>query len=103
VLWNHIAVDHYERLVLARSRRTSTPSCTFGVEDWVSDSALFALVTMAFHEPEHRDEVRRLVRAQLDAAVCSGLHPLRNHLHSRCWSRRAAPRKTEASRRLRIS
>jgi hypothetical protein len=41
------------------------------VEDWVSDSALFALVTAAYREPALREEVRGLVRARLDAAVAA--------------------------------
>jgi hypothetical protein len=51
------------------TRREVLVDLSFGVEDWVSDSALFALVTAAYREPELRDEVRQLVRARLDAAV----------------------------------
>jgi hypothetical protein len=43
----------------------------FGAEDWVSDAALFALVTGAYREPHRRAEVRRLVRARLDAAMAA--------------------------------
>ena len=42
-----------------------------GVEDWVSDAALFALVTAAYREPERRAETRDLVRARLDAAAAA--------------------------------
>nr|WP_296068970.1 hypothetical protein [uncultured Actinoplanes sp.] len=51
------------------TRREVLIDLAFGVEDWVCDAALFALVTAAYREPEVRDEVRRLVRARLDAAV----------------------------------
>jgi hypothetical protein len=51
------------------ARREVLIDLAFGAEDWVSDAALFALVTMAYREPGVRDEVRALVRARLDAAV----------------------------------
>ncbi len=41
----------------------------FGVEDWVSDAALFALVAHAYWKPERRSETRDLVRARLVAAA----------------------------------
>lgn len=53
-------------------RREVLIDLAFGVEDWVSDAALFALVTAAYREPEIREEVRELVRARLDAAVAAG-------------------------------
>ncbi len=53
------------------TRRTVLVDLAFGVEDWVSDAALFALVTAAYREPELRAEVRGLVRARLDAAEAS--------------------------------
>jgi len=43
----------------------------FGAEDWVSDAALFALVTTAYREPRRRAEVHDLVRARLDAAMAA--------------------------------
>ncbi|MGI5243808.1 hypothetical protein [Dactylosporangium sp. CA-139066] len=49
------------------TRREVLVDLAFGVEDWVSDAALFALVTAAYREPAVRPEVRRLVRARLDA------------------------------------
>jgi hypothetical protein len=53
------------------TRREVLVDLAFGVEDWVADAALFALVTAAYREPAVRDEVRRLVRARLDAAVAA--------------------------------
>ncbi|WP_432972760.1 hypothetical protein [Dactylosporangium sp. CA-233914] len=55
----------------ASTRRQVLLDLAFGVEDWVSDAALFALVTLAFRVPAHRREVRDLVRARLDAAVAA--------------------------------
>ncbi|MCW3845148.1 hypothetical protein ONA70_34280 [Micromonospora yasonensis] len=52
-------------------RREVLVDLAFGVEDWVADAALFALVTAAYREPELRAEVRQLVRARLDAAVAA--------------------------------
>ncbi|MEU4162629.1 hypothetical protein [Actinoplanes sp. NPDC026670] len=53
------------------TRRAVLVDLAFGVEDWVSDAALFALVTAAFRDPGRRPEVRELVRARLDAAVAA--------------------------------
>jgi hypothetical protein len=53
------------------TRRQVLVDLAFGVEDWVSDAALFALVTVAYREPERRDEVRDLVRSRLDAAAAA--------------------------------
>jgi hypothetical protein len=53
------------------TRREVLVDLAFGVEDWVADAALFALVTVAYREPYLREEVRRLVRARLDAAVAA--------------------------------
>lgn len=53
------------------TRRQVLVDLAFGVEDWVSDSALFALVAAAYRQPELRPEVHGLVRARLDAAVRS--------------------------------
>lgn len=53
------------------TRRQVLVDLAFGVEDWVSDSALFALVTAAYRDPVVREEVRQLVRARLDAAVAA--------------------------------
>jgi hypothetical protein len=50
------------------TRRAVLVDLAFGVEDWVADAALFALVTAAYREPAVREEVRQLVRARLDAA-----------------------------------
>lgn len=54
------------------TRREVLVDLAFGAEDWVSDAALFALVTAAYREPARRAEVRELVRARLDAAVTAG-------------------------------
>ncbi|WIM94252.1 hypothetical protein ACTOB_006266 [Actinoplanes oblitus] len=51
------------------TRRQVLVDLAFGVEDWVSDAALFALVTAAYREPGLRDEVRVLVRDRLVAAT----------------------------------
>lgn len=51
------------------TRRRALIDLAFGPEDWVSDAALFALVTAAYHDPARRPEVHDLVRARLDAAV----------------------------------
>ncbi|MBV1856132.1 hypothetical protein [Catellatospora tritici] len=53
------------------TRRQVLVDLAFGIEDWVSDAALFALVTAAYREPELREEVRDLVRARLDAAMAA--------------------------------
>ena len=53
------------------TRRGALVDLAFGVEDWVADAALFALVTAAYREPDLRPEVRQLVRARLDAAVAA--------------------------------
>jgi hypothetical protein len=63
-LLHHAADEPWE----ASTRRTVLVDLAFGVEDWVSDAALFALVTAAYREPALREEVRGLVRARLDAA-----------------------------------
>jgi hypothetical protein len=53
------------------TRRQVLTDLAFGVEDWATDAALFALVTAAYREPELRVEVRDLVRARLDVAVAA--------------------------------
>ncbi|GAA1873099.1 hypothetical protein [Asanoa iriomotensis] len=53
------------------TRREVLSDLALGVEDWVADSALFALVTAAYLDPAARDEVRGLVRTRLDAAVAA--------------------------------
>jgi hypothetical protein len=53
------------------TRREVLVDLAFGVEDWVSDAALSALVTAAYRDPAVRAEVRQLVRARLDAAVAA--------------------------------
>jgi len=50
-------------------RRQVLIDLAFGVEDWTSDAALFALVAAAYREPALRDEVRVLVRDRLIAAT----------------------------------
>jgi hypothetical protein len=50
------------------TRRAMLVDLAFGVEDWVADAALFALVTAAYREPDLREEVRQFVRVRLDAA-----------------------------------
>ncbi|WP_052745097.1 hypothetical protein [Micromonospora sp. HK10] len=55
----------------ASTRREVLVDLAFGVEDWVADAALFALVTAAYREPALRAEVHHLVRARLDAAVAA--------------------------------
>ncbi|WP_245601668.1 hypothetical protein [Hamadaea tsunoensis] len=52
-------------------RRAALIDLAFGVEDWTTDAALFALVTAAFREPGHRSGVRELVRGRLDAAIAA--------------------------------
>jgi hypothetical protein len=49
--------------------REALADLAFGTEDWVSDAALFALVTTAYREPDRRGWVHDLVRARLDAAM----------------------------------
>jgi hypothetical protein len=51
------------------ARRKVLVDLAFGVEDWVADAALFALVTAAYRQPEVRADVRQLVRHRLDAAI----------------------------------
>jgi hypothetical protein len=53
------------------TRRRVLVDLAFGAEDWVSDAALFALVTAAYHDPARRREVHDLVRARLEAAIAS--------------------------------
>jgi hypothetical protein len=53
------------------TRREVLVDLAFGIEDWVADAALFALVTTAYREPDLREEVRHLVRARLDHAVAA--------------------------------
>jgi len=53
------------------TRRAVLSDLALGIEDWVADSALFALVTAAYRDPAIRDEVRGLVRTRLDAAVAA--------------------------------
>ena len=56
---------------LSSTRREVLADLAFGVEDWVADAALFALVTTAYREPDHRADIRSLVRARLDVAVAA--------------------------------
>ncbi|MEU4236270.1 hypothetical protein [Actinoplanes sp. NPDC026619] len=51
--------------------REALADLAFGAEDWVSDAALFALITTAYREPRRRAEVHDLVRARLDAAMAA--------------------------------
>jgi len=53
------------------TRRHALTDLAMGVEDWVADAALFALVTAANRHPTIRTEVRGLVRARLDTAVAA--------------------------------
>jgi hypothetical protein len=53
------------------TRREVLVDLAFGVEDWVADAALFALVTAAYREADRREEIRQLVRARLDAATAA--------------------------------
>jgi len=53
------------------TRRQVLVDLAFGVEDWTSDAALFALVTAAYRDPAVRPEVHDLVRARLDTAVAA--------------------------------
>lgn len=53
------------------TRRAVLTDLALGVEDWIADSALFALVTAAYRDAAIRDEVRDLVRTRLDAAVAA--------------------------------
>ncbi|MFF5289356.1 hypothetical protein [Paractinoplanes globisporus] len=59
------------------TRRRVLIDLAFGVEDWVADSALLALVTAAHDDPARRAEVRELARARLDeAAVTAASRPV---------------------------
>jgi len=70
--WVCLAMLHHVHEPWATSMvRQVLVDLAFGVEDWVADSALFALVTAAYREPDLRAEVRDLVRARLDAAVAA--------------------------------
>jgi hypothetical protein len=51
--------------------REALTDLAFGPEDWVSDAALFALVTDAYRDPSRRTAVHELVRARLDAAMAA--------------------------------
>ncbi len=53
------------------TRRRVLTDLAFGVEDWASDAALFALVTAAYQEPALRPEVRAMVRRRLAAAAAA--------------------------------
>ncbi|GIH09395.1 hypothetical protein Rhe02_74620 [Rhizocola hellebori] len=53
------------------TRRSVLIDLAFGIEDWTSDAALFALVTASYRDPDIRPEVRSLVRSRLDAAVAA--------------------------------
>ena len=65
-------LHHAEQEPWARSaRREVLVDLAFGIEDWIADAALFALVADAYREPGRRKEVRTLVRARLDAAVAA--------------------------------
>jgi hypothetical protein len=50
------------------TRRQVLVDLAFGIEDWTTDAALFALVVAAWMEPAARPDVRELVRRRLDAA-----------------------------------
>ncbi|HEY2791130.1 MAG TPA: hypothetical protein VGJ28_02160 [Micromonosporaceae bacterium] len=76
---------------IASVRREVLIDLAFGVEDWVADSALFALVTAAYRDPDVRAEVRGLVRQRLDVAlVANRLVTIGESLARLSWSRRAA-------------
>jgi hypothetical protein len=51
------------------TRREVLVDLAFGIEDWTTDAALFALVTAAYRDPDLREEVRGMVRERLDVAV----------------------------------
>ena len=53
------------------TRRRVLTDLAFGIEDWVCDAALFALVTAAYQEPALRSGVRAMVRRRLDAAAAA--------------------------------
>ncbi|WP_433306749.1 hypothetical protein ACQP2F_21640 [Actinoplanes sp. CA-030573] len=69
--WVCLGILHHNAFEpwLVSTRREVLMDLAFGVEDWVCDAALFALVTTAYREPDQREEVRALVRARLDAAM----------------------------------
>jgi hypothetical protein len=69
--WVCLAILHHadQEPWATSTRRQVLVDLAFGVEDWVSDSALFALVTAAYRQPDTRAEIRSLVRSRLDAAV----------------------------------
>jgi hypothetical protein len=51
------------------TRRRVLVDLAFGIEDWTTDAALFALVVAAWTDPDARADVRDLVRRRLDAAT----------------------------------
>jgi hypothetical protein len=53
------------------TRRAVLTDLALGVEDWICDAALFALITAAYREPSLRPEVRATVRRRLDAAAAA--------------------------------
>jgi hypothetical protein len=69
--WVCLGILHHEKEQpwATSTRRQVLVDLAFGVEDWVSDAALFALVTAAFRDPAVRDEVRDLVAERLLAAT----------------------------------
>ncbi|WP_436529094.1 hypothetical protein [Actinoplanes sp. HUAS TT8] len=69
--WVCLGILHHEKQEpwATSTRRQVLVDLAFGVEDWVSDAALFALVTAAYRQPEIRDEVRGLVADRMLAAT----------------------------------
>jgi hypothetical protein len=69
--WVCLGILHHEKHQpwAMSTRRQVLVDLAFGVEDWVSDAALFALVAQAYRDPSVRDEVRVLVRDRLVAAT----------------------------------
>lgn len=69
--WVCLGILHHETQEpwATSTRRQVLVDLAFGVEDWVSDAALFALVTAAYRQPEIREEVRGLVADRMLAAT----------------------------------
>jgi tetratricopeptide (TPR) repeat protein len=51
------------------TRRRVLVDLVNGIEDWTTDSALFAMIVAAWMAPDARDDVRAIVRARLDEAI----------------------------------
>lgn len=70
-VWACLGILHHrpEEPWPTSTRRSVLIDLVNGIEDWTTDSALFALVVAAWINPEARDDVRTIVRARLDVAM----------------------------------